>query len=263
VETVKKVGEEDISALNPWEKIEKLGPSGLWSSYKDKTLGTSSIDQFGMYLRKLVPDFVAKGFFPNWFLENLKTIKKIGTDPRDLHIPCPSDMESLLAFCEAKDGELGALIRAFAYSGARKEGLLGKKGLTWERVDFKEDLITLIEKGSKKRTVPMGPQLRAVLAAVRARSTGEGRVFPIGSTREDRAQEILKEAAATLNAEVRDMHFFHALRHYFSTTHMQQGTPDQVVDALMGHSPDKRNAANSYRHVALAAMRDAVAKVIL
>ncbi|MDB6170997.1 MAG: hypothetical protein JWL59_308 [Chthoniobacteraceae bacterium] len=34
VKTIKKAGKEDISALEPWEKVERLGPSGLWAAYK-------------------------------------------------------------------------------------------------------------------------------------------------------------------------------------------------------------------------------------
>jgi integrase len=109
----------------------------------------------------------------------------------------------------------------------------------------------------------MGPQLRAVLEDVRATSVGNGAVFPFGSSREDRAQEILKEAVAELGGEVRDMLFFHALRHYFRTQHMRQGTPDRVRDALTGHSRGRRNAGDGYDHASMEDMRKAVAKVTL
>ena len=266
VDTAKEAGKEDISSLGAWEKIEKLGPSGLWDAYKAKTPGPSSIDQFAMYLRKLVPDFVSKGFFPSWFIQNLGTIGKMGTNPRDLHIPPPEAMDALLNLCEQKDKELGKLIRAFAYSGARKGGLLGETGLTWNKVDLVERIFTLNEKGRKLRTIPMGPKLYELFKGLRERSNGDdGLVFPFGSTREDTAQEILAESAKALGAEVREMSFFHALRHYFRTQHMRQGTPDRVRNALTGHSNGggRRHAGDGYDHVEMEDMRKAVEKVRL
>ncbi|MDB6170996.1 MAG: hypothetical protein JWL59_307 [Chthoniobacteraceae bacterium] len=103
-----------------------------------------------MYLKKLVPNFIAKRFFPAHFEQNLETLKKLLTHSRDPHIPPASAMAELLNLIDARDAELGSLIRGFAYSGVRKSALLGKKGLTWERVDFSDNTITFLEKGARR-----------------------------------------------------------------------------------------------------------------
>lgn len=240
VAEAKTVGTEDVSGLDGWEKFERLGPSGIYGCYEAAGAGSASLYQFCCYLRKIVPDFCAKGFLPSWHLQNLENLPHVQTPGRDLHVPEPRWMAKLVARCKELDPESGELIEAFVNTGVRRSAFLGKEGLRWENVDFGEKLFTIHLKGGKKHVLPMnGPFFRLLKSRLK-RSDGKGLVFPFGSTREDNTQEALKTASAELGRELRDMHFFHALRHYFRTQHMRQGTPTRICDALTGHSPPRR-----------------------
>lgn len=51
----------------------------------------------------------------------------------------------------------------------------------------------------------------------------------------------------------------HASRHWFKSTASRVGIPDSIADALQGHSDD--SSASTYRHVALATLAEAVARI--
>jgi hypothetical protein len=112
----------------------------------------------------------------------------------------------------------------------------------------------------------MGPQLRLLLLRWKEHtgSEGDARIFPFGSTREDRAQEILKEVASGLGGALKDIHHFHAFRHYFKTQHQRQGTPDHISDRLTFNAPTgRRGSGDVYRHDEYAVMRQSVERVRL
>jgi hypothetical protein len=113
---------EDLRALNAWQKLEKLSPSGAWNALQKQGKGPSSLNHLASFLRILVPHLVERGFAPLWFASNLKTIKRLKVHARTPFIPSPVEMETLLSKCEERDWELGQLLRFFAYSGAAPMG---------------------------------------------------------------------------------------------------------------------------------------------
>jgi integrase len=144
----------------------------------------------------LIPRLVELQLVASWFVSDATKIPRMESHVRQPIIPSPEEMEQLLSACEARDYELGQLLRFFSYSGARKGAALDKTtGVTWDRIDFTNRDITLWQKGDRRHKVPMGPQLYSLLLAWKEHTggTGTARVFPFGSTRENKAQAILKE----------------------------------------------------------------------
>ncbi|MDB6151982.1 MAG: hypothetical protein JWL90_435, partial [Chthoniobacteraceae bacterium] len=127
VRNARKAGNMDISTLDPWAKIELLGPSGLWAEFKTTHPGSSSLDQFMFYLRKLVPDFISKAFFPPHFSQNLETVR------------CPAGSEYRNSFnCAILLAEAGVDRRAQLLPGygnwwrtPRLESRFGRAGGNW------------------------------------------------------------------------------------------------------------------------------------
>jgi integrase len=243
----------DLRGLDPWEKFEKLEPSGAWNANRKVRPGHSNANQMATFLRKFVSDFVERGFLPTRFIDNANAIKKLEVHGRTPKLPSPAQMEKFLARCEERDWKIGRMLRTLAYSGARKGIIFNReRALSWSDVDFETTSITFWQKGDIRRRVPMGPQLRRVLLEWRA-SCGENgrdnRVFPFGSGVEDRALRLLKEVSAEIGDSVADMTIFHNFRHYFKTEHQLQGTPDSVSDFLSFNSPPRRRGSgDGYRH---------------
>jgi integrase len=265
--TIREFNGENFGSLDAWQKFLKLSPTGIWNALKEQGKGPATLNHFAAYLRILVPHLVERGFVPAWFESNLKGLKRLEVHARNPVIPTAEEMETLLSRCEARDWELGQMLRFFAYSGARKGAALGKvTGLIWSRIDFQHRNITLWQKGDQKRTVPMGPQLSQLLARWKARTGGEGeaRVFPFGSNKENRAQKILKSVAQELGGSVAGMYHFHAFKHYFKTAHQRQGTPNDISDLLTFNRPAGRAGSGSvYRHGEYDVMRERVERVRL
>ena len=258
---------EPLGSLNPWDKFLKLSPTGTWSVLKRQGKGPATLNHFAAYLRNLVPHLVERGWAPPWFETNLKGLKRLQVHARNPVIPTAEEMEALLSRCEARDRELGQMLRFFAYSGARRGAALGNvTGLIWSRINFELREITLWQKGDQRRTVPMGPQLCHLLARWKAHTGGKGeeRVFPFGSNKENRAQNILKSVAEELGGSVAGMHHFHAFKHYYKTQHQRQGTPNDVSDLLTFNRPAGRPGSGAvYRHGEYDVMRECVERVKL
>lgn len=267
-----------------WQKFQILTPTGVWNAFRaqKKTArgknahatearertGNSSANHMASFLRRFVPHFVERGFLPPSFVANAQSIPKLTVHPRDPKIPSPAEMEEFLKACEQRDWELGQLLRFLAYSGARKGTVFDReRAVRLDQVDFEARDIVLVQKGDVRRRVPLGPQLRDVLwrwKISRPADETDPRVFPFGSGREDRALEILKEAASTLGGSVSDMTMFHALKHYTKTQYQRQGAPDEVSDFLTFNSPSsRRGSGNTYRHDAYAQARYWVGRVRL
>ncbi len=259
-----------VADLDSWQIIETVEPSGMWNALrKNQPAGASNAtaNHFQAFLRKLIPDFADRGFLPRRLVANAFSIPKLVVPPRQPLIPTPLEMEALLAACEEEDWELGQLLRFYCYCGARKGAAIGPKAkLFWLNVDLANGDIVLTQKGNVRVRIPMGPQLLALLTRLYARTNPapEDRVFPFGSTKEDRMQLILKTQAKKLGGAVAQMSHLHALKHYFKTTHQRQGTPNDVSDYLTFNRPSGRQGSgNVYRHDLYSIARQCVQTVRL
>lgn len=124
-----------------------------------------------------------------------------------------------------------------------------------------------------ERTIPLHPELmrQGFLAAVRKK--GSGPLFYAGKGRRAaRAREdgerrhASKGVANRLASWIREAGFSdarkapsHAFRHWMKTALLKAGAPERVADAIQGHAG--RSEADTYRHVDLKMMAEALARV--
>ena len=134
-----------------------------------------------------------------------------------------------------------ALFEVAYGSGLRVSELVG---LTRDRIDLREQALTVAGKGDKERTVPFGRAAQRALAEYLER----GRARLCARTRHDRVfvnarggplsrmgfWKILKGHARSAGLAVR-VHP-HALRHSFATHLLEGGADLRVVQELLGHA---------------------------
>ena len=152
-------------------------------------------------------------------------------------VASPQEYQGLL---EASSSHLQRILVCCYETGMRSGEI---KGLTWEKVDWKEGFIRLKAEDTKERkpkNIPISPALRSVFLDVR-RDQREGKVASITGhvfTWKDKPMtEGWKTAykAACRRAGITDLRF-HDLRHTFVTRKVKEGWDYKRIMAITGHS---------------------------
>ena len=128
-----------------------------------------------------------------------------------------------------------ALLELFYSSGLRLSELCA---LRWRDLDFDGGLVTVLGKGGKQRSVPMGSFARAALAAWQA-STGAGRESPVFPGRNGpispRAVQYRLRQLAQQQGLFKRVHP-HLLRHSFASHILESSGDLRGVQELLGHA---------------------------
>ena len=128
-----------------------------------------------------------------------------------------------------------ALLELFYSSGLRLSELCA---LRWRDLDFDGGLVTVLGKGGKQRSVPMGSFARAALAAWQA-STGAGRESPVFPGRNGpispRAVQYRLRQLAQRQGLFKRVHP-HLLRHSFASHILESSGDLRGVQELLGHA---------------------------
>lgn len=136
-----------------------------------------------------------------------------------------------------------ALLELLYGTGARVSEAVG---LRLEDLDFDEQLVTVIGKGSKQRLVPMGRSLRAALAAYlapggRSEMVGERRSTRLflnargGPLSRQGVDLVVRKRALAAGVPVATVSA-HVLRHSCATHMLAHGADVRVVQELLGHA---------------------------
>ena len=148
-------------------------------------------------------------------------------------------IERLLEVIE--DLDFRELIQFYIYTGCRRAEALG---LDWQDVDLERRRVTIRRtKGKKDREVPVSSKLYEILQARKARTGGEGRVFPF-----DRHYVTHKFKRYARLAGLDDHFSLHSLRHTFASHLVMSGVDLYTVQKLLGHSDIK--VTEMYAHLA-------------
>lgn len=128
-----------------------------------------------------------------------------------------------------------ALLELFYSSGLRLSELCG---LRWRDLDLDDGLVTVLGKGRRQRSVPLGSHARRALAAWRAASGGapEAPVFPGrngGLT--PRAVQLRLRQLAQRQGLFKRVHP-HLLRHSFASHILESSGDLRAVQELLGHA---------------------------
>jgi integrase len=151
------------------------------------------------------------------------------------------------AAANRRNPDLHDLVVMALYTGARRSELFG---LTWDRVDRSRGVIRFeVTKGGKRREVPFGQKVDAVLAR---RQQASGRVFASSNWNSYRSAW----ETALAHAGIEDFKF-HDLRHTYASWLVQAGRPILEVKDLLGHATLAMTMR--YAHLAPERLRAAVA----
>lgn len=129
-----------------------------------------------------------------------------------------------------------ALLELFYSSGLRLSELCA---LRWRDVDLADALVSVLGKGSKQRSVPIGSHARAALADWRA-STGANNAAPVFPGRGDgpitpRAVQLRLRHLAQQQGLFKRVHP-HLLRHSFASHILESSGDLRGVQELLGHA---------------------------
>lgn len=129
-----------------------------------------------------------------------------------------------------------ALLELFYSSGLRLSELCA---LRWRDLDLADGLVTVLGKGSKQRSVPLGSHARLALAEWRASvgATNEMPVFPGrgGAPITSRAIQIRVRQLAQRQGLFKHVHP-HVLRHSFASHILESSGDLRGVQELLGHA---------------------------
>ncbi len=159
--------------------------------------------------------------------------------PRKL--PQVLDVDEAVQLVEVgTDAPLGlrdrALLELFYSSGLRLSEVCA---LRWRDLDIPQGQVTVLGKGGKQRTVPVGSHARTALQAWRAQSTGstDGHVFPGrgGAQISARAIQLRIKHLAARRGVLKRVHP-HLLRHSFASHVLESSGDLRGVQELLGHA---------------------------
>ncbi len=119
------------------------------------------------------------------------------------------------------------LFNTYIYTGARKTEIL-RANLTWDEVDFSNNIIRLKTKGQKYREIPMQKELRSILLSRKK----NGEVFPFDLSKDEAYRRIID--IYTL-AKIKDANV-HTLRKTTGALLIQKGVDIFKVSKFLGHS---------------------------
>ncbi|MGH8083234.1 MAG: tyrosine recombinase XerC [Lysobacter sp.] len=129
-----------------------------------------------------------------------------------------------------------ALLELFYSSGVRLSELCA---LRWRDLDLDDGLVTVLGKGNKQRSVPLGSYARKALAEWRASTgaTNEAQVFPgrSGGPITPRAVQLRIRQLAQRQGLFKRVHP-HLLRHSFASHILESSGDLRGVQELLGHA---------------------------
>jgi integrase len=175
-----------------------------------------------------------------------RSIKRVTPKSRRLVLP---SRQQFIDVVEAVDragyGECRAaaeMVKLLAFTGARQNEA---NHLEWRDVNFETGRITLrVTKNGEPRDVPMIPECRGLLEAMRLHREDEPGDKPVLRVRECRG--FLTMACQKVGAP-RIGH--HGLRHLFATTAIEAGIDVPTVAKIMGHRDGGALAMKVYGHL--------------
>lgn len=234
----------DLQALAEWSAAQGArDPSALHTEQLRQFIAAEH--RRGLSPKSLQRRLSACRSFYRWLLRH----GRIGASPAAaLRAPkAPRKLPQVLDVDEAvqlvelpTDVPLGlrdrAMLELFYSSGLRLSELCA---LRWRDLDLAEGLVTVLGKGGKQRTVPVGSHARAALDAWRAASAGraEQPVFPGrgGATITPRAVQIRLRRLAQRQGLFKRVHP-HLLRHSFASHVLESSGDLRGVQELLGHA---------------------------
>ncbi len=236
----------------------KFRPPGAKEEHKG--ISPSRFNNAVTTLRQILAIAVDMGILyinPTIGIKRARELSKELTLPSRQHFPEFVRHIETSGAAQAKD--CADFVRFLTFSGCR----LGEANhAVWRDVDWDRDELIIrgdAVTGTKNweiRRVPMIPELRTLLLAMRETRREEGKDAPILKVRE--CQKSMDRAAKLLGIP-RITH--HDLRHLFATTAIESGIDIPTVSRLLGHKDGGALAMKTYGHLRQDHAKAAVKKI--
>ena len=234
---------------------EGFSPVAIWNAYRDTGLERhgallgSAANHLLWYLQKFVPWAAKRGLVGSEALELLATIPRLAVNARTIRVPSVDAVEEFLTMVESEDPDGGAYLRFLTTSGVR---LSGGIGLRWKDVDFAAVQMAVMQKGGKRKIIPMTAEAVAVLTC----RAGKAKPFDLDQNAVERLERVMKRFAKGFEI---DLTTFHSFRHYFASRCLLSGFTVQEVAKLLGHSDNGVLVLRTYGHICSDHMKERLA----
>jgi integrase/recombinase XerC len=234
----------DLDALAAWAGEQGIGDPATLHAEQLRAF-VASEHRRGLSPKSLQRRLSACRSFYQWLLRhgrvaaNPAAALRAPKAPRKL--PQVLDVDEAVQLVELPtDAPLGvrdrAMLELFYSSGLRLSELCA---LRWHDLDMAEGLVTVLGKGSKQRTVPVGSHARRALEDWRRESQGQPDrpVFPgrHGAPNGARAVQIRLRQLAQRQGLFKRVHP-HLLRHSFASHVLESSGDLRGVQELLGHA---------------------------
>jgi len=234
---------------------ENFSPVAIWNAYRKtgidrhgELLG-SAANHLLWYMGKFVPWAAKRGLVGAEAMESLAGIPRLVVNARTIRIPSVEVVEEFLQMVESEDPDGGAFLRFLTCSGVR---LRGGIGLRWKDIDFAAVEMRVLQKGGKRKIIPMTAEAVAVLKS----REGKAKPFDLDQNAIDRLERRMKRFAEGFDI---DLTFFHAFRHYFASRCLLSNFTVQEVAKLLGHSDNGVLVLKTYGHICSDHMKERLA----
>ena len=210
-----------------------------------KDLAPNSV-RHSMYAASGLLSFaVRRGYISHNVVKSVQKVKAQKNPPRYLSFEEWEKVKQV-----ARQTHLWPLVAAAYYAGFRNSEL---RFLTWEEIDFDNDLITIRNKegfslkNRESRTIPLNQELKAVLLPVRR---PRGRCFTDAHGKPFVTENVLPLEFKKLIVKPSGLPDFslHTLRHTFASHLVMRGVSIYKVSQWLGHS--SVNTTMIYAHLA-------------
>ncbi|MEI7911113.1 MAG: site-specific integrase [Verrucomicrobiota bacterium] len=234
---------------------EDFSPVAIWNDYRETGLERqgallgSAANHLLWYLGKFIPWAAKRGFVGADALESLAEIPRLTVNSRTIRVPSVEVVEEFLAMVESEDPDGGAYLRFLTTSGVR---LSGGIGLRWKDIDFAAVQMAIMQKGGKRKIIPMTAEAVEVLKS----REGKMKPFDLDQNAVERLERVMKRFAKGFEI---DLTFFHAFRHYFASRCLLSGFTVQEVAKLLGHSDNGVLVLKTYGHICSDHMKERLA----
>ena len=144
-------------------------------------------------------------------------------------------------------------LRALLLTGARREEMAALK---WDDVDFRWRKLTIADKVSDTRTIPLSPYLAQMLSRLPRGKTADGKLSPFVFASASKSGRIADPRASherALKGAAIERLTLHGLRRSFSLLGEAAGAPAGAIAQVMGHRPS--GTAEGYRPRSVDALR--------
>lgn len=253
----KEMAKRGRKAVEQFAKTGWMGfsPVEIWTEYRETGLERqgfllgSAANHLLWYMQKFVPWAAKRGFVGADALESLAKIPRLKVNSRTIRVPSVEVVEEFLKMVESEDRDGGAYLRFLTTSGVR---LSGGIGLRWKDIDFAAVQMAVMQKGGKRKIIPMTAEAVEVLKS-RERKV---KPFALDQNAIERLERIMKRFAKGFEI---DLTTFHSFRHYFASRCLLSGFTVQEVAKLLGHSDNGVQVLRTYGHICSDHMKERLA----